>query len=73
MFGVGGAWIQLLGGQETRARVILILRECIWNVPAPSLVLSAFDDTGSLGSPPCPLVYPPGSTLGEGLPFPFRE
>ena len=34
------------------ACVILILCECIWNVPKVSLVLLAFDDTGSLGYPP---------------------
>ena len=26
--------------------------ECIWNAPTVSLVLLAFDDTGSLGFPP---------------------
>ena len=55
-----GVWVQLLGGQEVRAVVILVLRECIWNVPVASLVLPAFDDTGFLGSPPCQVVYPPG-------------
>ena len=29
LFGVGGAWVQLLGTQGDRARVILVLRECI--------------------------------------------
>ena len=53
-------------GQRVRARVILVLRECMWNDPAVSLVLPAFDDTGSLGH----VVYPPGSTLGDYLPFP---
>ena len=48
----GGAWVPLLEGQGARARVILVLRERIWNAPAVSLVLKAFDDTGSLGSPP---------------------
>ena len=35
-----------------RARVILVLPEYIWNAPAVSFFLSAFDDTGFLGSPP---------------------
>ena len=37
-----------------------------WNAAAVSLVSSAFDDTGFLGSPPRQAVYPPylnGSTL----------
>ena len=51
-YGVGGVWAQLLGGQGARAYVILVLRECIWNAPAVSAVLLAFDNTGSLGSPP---------------------
>ena len=33
---------------------------CIWNAPAVSLVLPAFDDTRSLGSPPRQVVYPLG-------------
>ena len=59
----GGIWVQLLGGQGANARVILILYECIWNEPAVSLVLPAFDDTGSLDSPPRQVVYSPGSML----------
>ena len=54
IYGAGG-----VGGQETRARSILVLRECIWNVPAVSLVLPAFDGTGSPGYPPHRLVYRP--------------
>ena len=46
----GGVWVQLLEGQGTCDRVILVLRERIWNAPAVSLVLPAFEDTGSLGS-----------------------
>ena len=49
--GVRGVWVKLLGGQGGRARVILVLCEYIWNAPAVSLVLPAFDDAGSLGSP----------------------
>ena len=36
----------------------LILRECIWNAAAVSLVHPTFDDTGSLSSPPRQMVYP---------------
>ena len=32
----------------------------IWNAPVVSLVLPTFNDTGSLGSPPRQVVYPPG-------------
>ena len=56
--GVGGVWIQLLEGQGARALFILVLRECIWNMPAVSLVLPAFNDTGSLGSLPHQVDYP---------------
>ena len=70
----------MLGVQETRARVILVLRECIWNAawvilhmgsleciwnaPTVSLVLPAFNDTSSLGSPPRQVFYPRGFHLG---------
>ena len=54
-----GVWIQLLGGQGARVHVILVLRECIRNALAVSFVLTAFDDTGSLASPPSQVVYPP--------------
>ena len=50
----------IVGGQGARGRVILVLRECIRNASAVSFVLPAFDDTGSLGSPPRQVVYPPG-------------
>ena len=52
-----------MGSQGTRGRVILVLRECIWNAPAVPLVLPTFDDTVSLGSPPRHVVYPPGSMV----------
>ena len=58
-----GVWVKLLEGQGTRARVILVLRECILNAPVVLLVLPAFDDTDSLGSPPRQVVYPPGSIV----------
>ena len=50
-------------GSRNRARVILVLRECNWSAPAVSLVLPAFDVTGSLSFPACLVVYPLGSTL----------
>ena len=69
----GGFWFQLLGCQGARARVILVLCECIWNVHAVSLVLSYFDDISSLGSPSRQVVYLPGSILVDYLPFPYGE
>ena len=60
--GWGGVWVQLFGDQRACARAIIVLRECIWNALAVSLVLPAFDDTGSVGSSPrrvfIPLVPP---------------
>ena len=47
-------------GQGPSAHVILVLRECIWNVP---VVLPDFDNTVSLGSPPHQVVYPPDSMV----------
>ena len=62
--GVGGVWVHLLGGQGGCARAVLVLSECIWNVSEVSLVLPAFDDAGSLGSPlrrvVCPRGFHPG-------------
>ena len=56
----GGRLGLIVGDQGPRALVILVLRECIWNALAVSLVLPAFDDTGSLSSPQRQVVYPPG-------------
>ena len=56
-------------GQGVRPSVILVLRECIGNAPAVSLVFPAFDDTGSLGFLPRRVVYHSGSILGDCLPF----
>ena len=56
--GGGGVWVQLLGVQGALALVIFALRECILNGSAVTLV-PTFDDTGSLGSPPRQVVYPP--------------
>ena len=53
----------MLEGQGASARVILVLRECIWNATAVSLVLSAIGYTGCLGSPLCQVVYLPGSMV----------
>ena len=47
------------GGQVAHAQVI-VLCECFWNAPTVSLVLPAFEDTGSLSFPPRQVVYPPG-------------
>ena len=57
--GGGGAWIHLLGCLGVA--LFLFVRECIWNVPAISLVLLVSDHTGSLGFPPRRVVYPSGS------------
>ena len=40
----------MLGGEDmmARPRVILVLRECIFNAPAVSFVLTTFDGTGFL-------------------------
>ena len=58
-----GTWVQLLECQGGRARVFLVLRECIWGVPTVSLAVTDFEDTGSLGSPPCQVVYSPRSMV----------
>ena len=65
-------WVQLLEGGGARARVILVLRECISNALGVSLVLPNFDDTNSLGSPR-QVVYSPGSTLGDCLLFTYGD
>ena len=64
-----GFWVYLLGWQVPRAQVILVLRECIWNASAVRLFLTAYDDTGTLGSPSHQVVYPYGSTLGDSPHF----
>ena len=58
--GWGESWFNCWGGQGARARVILALHECIWNTVVVSLVLPAFDYTGSLGHSPRRRVYPRG-------------
>ena len=57
--GWGGVWVQLLRGHGARARVFLVLCECIWNAPGVLLVFPAFDDAGSLGFPRRQVVSPP--------------
>ena len=71
----GGSLGSLVGRVKGPAfvLVILVLRECIWNAPSVSLVLPSFDHTGSLGSPPHRVVYPPISPLGDCLPFPYEK
>ena len=63
-----------MGCSVARARVILVLREYIWNAPTVPLVLPAFDGTDSLGSLSqmvsgglSPWFY--GSILGNCFPF----
>ena len=65
--------VQILVGLGVCACVILVLSEYIWNAPTVSLVLSTFDDTGSLGSPLSGGLYPwfHGSTLSDFHPFPY--
>ena len=46
-----------------RARVTLILHECIWNAPAISLILIASGNTGSLDFNPRQVIYIPGSMV----------
>ena len=50
--------------------VILVLRDCIWNALALSLVLPALDGTGSLSYPPRKVAYPRGFYSGDCLLFP---
>ena len=58
MYIYGGiGWVHLLEGQGACSRVILVLRECIWNAPTVSLVLPAFDYTDSLAFPSRCVVY----------------
>ena len=52
-----GSLGSIVGGSGVRTRIILVLRECIWNVLLVSLSLSAFDDTSSLRYPPHHVVY----------------
>ena len=44
-----GVWFNLLEDQGLRDRVILLVRECIWNALVVLLGLPTFDDTDSLG------------------------
>ena len=66
LYGWGEFGFNCWGCQGTRARVILVLRECTWNAPAVSLVLPSFDDIGPLGFPPRWVVYPHSFTRGIG-------
>ena len=61
-------------GFRRPALVLFFFSECIWNAPAVSLVLPAFDETGSHGSPPRRVVYHQSvSTLGDFLSFSCSE
>ena len=60
------------GCQRACALLILVLRECIWNTPAVSLVLPAFDDGFSFASGGLS-PWLNGSTLGYRLPCPCGE
>ena len=60
---MGGGWVHLLGAQEVRVRVILVLHECILNAFVVHLVLPTFDVTNSLGFPPRLVAYQLGSIL----------
>ena len=71
--GMGESGFSCWGVEGVRARVILVLRECIWNASTVSLVLPAFDDTGSLGFHPRGVGNPSGSTLDDCLPFFYGE
>ena len=55
-------------GSIVSARVILVFVNAYRMCPR-SLVLPAFDDSGSLGSLPRPVVYPSALTLGDCLQF----
>ena len=68
-----GSLGSIFGGQWAHARVILVLRKCIWNARMVSLVLPAFDGTRSLGFPTRRVVYSPGSTLNDCPLFPCGE
>ena len=61
----------IVGGSRACPCIILVLYECTWNSPAVSLILQAFENTGSLGSPPHQVVYPclNGSSLGDCFPL----
>ena len=58
-----GSLGSIVKGSGKHPRVILVLPECIWNMSTVSLVLPAFDNTHSLGSPPHQVVYPPDSMV----------
>ena len=66
----GESGFNCLGVKVLALLLFLFLCEYIWNEPVVSLVLPAFDDTGSLSSPPHQVVWFHGSTLGDYLPFP---
>ena len=57
--GVEGVWVNWLEVRGDRCRVILVVRETVWNALVILLVLQTFDDTGSLDYPPGRVIYRP--------------
>ena len=49
----------MVGESGARALVILVLRECVWNVLVVLFDLPTFNDTGPPGYPPRMRVYCP--------------
>ena len=65
--GLGESGFNCWGVRGSALILFLFLSVCIWNAPVVLLVLQAFDNTSSLGSPPCQVVYPPGFMVPEPL------
>ena len=64
IYGVGEYGFNCWEVRGARARVILVLPECMWNAPTVSLVFPAFDDTGFFDYPPRQVVEPCGFHSG---------
>ena len=63
--GVGGAWVKLLGVSGGTNSLFLFYVDVSGMCLQSRLSPPTFDNTGSLGSPPHQLVYPPGSNLDD--------
>ena len=62
--GLGRVWVPFFGRVRGPALILFLFYVNIsWNAPAISLVLPAFDDIGSLGSPSRQVFYPSGSRV----------